>query len=99
MNVITVIMIPRQRVPNHNHKYSTAVIHRSCKTLKDSLKSDFSMIFQKCTMKGEAHNQLHNYLKPMIGFFEGLESEDLVICKTSFIELEQYLNLYGNYFE
>jgi hypothetical protein len=69
------------------------------KILKDSLNSDFSMIFQNCTMKGEAHNQLHNYLKPMIGFFEGLESEDLVICKTSFIELEQYLNLYENYFE
>jgi len=69
------------------------------KNLKDSLESDFTMIFQKCTMKGEAHNQLHNYLKPMIDHFEGLESDELNTCKSSFDELQQHLKLYENYFE
>ncbi len=27
-------------------------------------------------MKGETLNQLHNYLKPMIAFLQGLESSD-----------------------
>ena len=71
----------------------------SYSSLKDSLESDFTMIFQRCTMKGQAHNQLHNFLKPMVILFEGLESEDLVTCKSSFNELEQHLKLYENYFE
>jgi hypothetical protein len=72
---------------------------KSYSSLKDSLESDFTMIFQRCTMKGEAHNQLHNFLKPMVILFEGLKSEDLVTCKSSFNELEQHLKLYENYFE
>jgi len=71
----------------------------SYKMLKDSLESDFTIIFQKCTMEGEAHNQLHNYLKPMIDLFDGLESEDLDTRKSSFSKLEQHLKLYENYFE
>ena len=79
--------------------FSDREIISSYNSLKDSLESDFTMIFQKCTMKGEAHNQLHNYLKPMIDLFEGLGSEDLVTCKSSFNDLEQHLKLYENYFE
>ncbi len=71
----------------------------SYNSLKDSLELDFSIIFQKCTMKGEAHNQLHNYLKPMIVLFEGMGSDDLITCERSFDELTQHLKLYENYFE
>lgn len=67
--------------------------------LKGELESEFTNIFQKCTMKGEAHNQLHNYLKPMIDIFEGLESSNLKICKTSFKTMENHLAGYTNYFE
>jgi hypothetical protein len=68
-------------------------------SLKDELEVEFTNIFQKCTMKGEAHNQLHNYLKPMIGIFEGLESSDLKTCKTNFKTMENHLAGYTNYFE
>ena len=71
----------------------------SYKILKDSLAVDFNTILQKCTMKGEAHDQLHNYLKPMTNHFDGLESEDLATNKSSFNELEQHLKLYDDYFE
>ena len=67
--------------------------------LKDSLESDFTEIFQKCTMKGEAHNQLHNYLKPMVDLFEGLGSQQIDSCKISFLKLDKHLESYKNYFE
>lgn len=68
-------------------------------TLKEGLETDFTELFQKCTMKGEAHNQLHNYLFPFIDLFDGLESSDLETCKKSFKELNAHLNTYSNYFE
>ncbi|PHR72894.1 MAG: hypothetical protein COA67_04110 [Lutibacter sp.] len=68
-------------------------------SLKSNLEVEFTNIFQKCTMNGEAHNQLHNYLKPMIGIFKGLESSDLKICQSNFKTLENRLAGYTNYFE
>lgn len=67
--------------------------------LKDQLEVEFTNIFQKCTMKGDAHNQLHNYLKPMIDIFEGFESSDLIRCKSSFNTMKNHLAGYVNYFE
>ena len=29
--------------------------------LESNLSNEFNLIFKNCTMKGEAHNQLHNY--------------------------------------
>lgn len=67
-------------------------------TLKEGLEADFTELFQKCTMKGEAHNQLHNYLFPFIDLFDGLESADLETCKKSFIDLNIRLGEYFDYF-
>jgi hypothetical protein len=50
-------------------------------------------------LKGEAHNQLHNYLYPFLDLFDGLETSDLVVCKKSFSELNIHLNEYSNYFK
>ena len=38
----------------------------SCHNAGIFLKQQFDSIFIECTMKGEAHDQLHNYLMPMI---------------------------------
>lgn len=67
--------------------------------LKKGLEEDFTELFQKCTMKGEAHHQLHNYLFPFIDLFDGLESSDLTICKSSFKDLNLHLDTYSNYFK
>ncbi|MBP8822548.1 MAG: hypothetical protein KBH07_02755 [Flavobacteriales bacterium] len=40
--------------------------------LKDSLVVEFKDIFAKCTMTGEAHDQLHNYLIPLKGMLDSL---------------------------
>lgn len=67
--------------------------------LKDNLEAEFNMILKECTMKGESHNQLHNFLVPMKEMFEGIGSSDLEICKTNFDTLNKHLTEYTNYFK
>jgi len=67
--------------------------------LKNQLESTFQEIFSKCTMKGAAHEQLHNYLKPMIGYFENLESANAATRKENLKKLTYHLLGYSNYFE
>src|SRR5690606_38966631 len=40
--------------------------------LRQSLDKEFNEILKKCTMTGEAHNQLHNYLLPLKTKYEEL---------------------------
>lgn len=65
--------------------------------LVDSLQVEFKTIFDKCTMKGESHNQLHNYLIPIKGQLEKLKvgNTDAEILK----EIQEYLLTFKNYFE
>jgi len=88
-----------QKMQNIMQSFSDKENQTAYASLKDELETEFTNIFQKCTMKGEAHEQLHNYLKPMIGIFEGLESSDLKICKTNFKVMENHLGGYANYFK
>lgn len=67
--------------------------------LTDSLDADFRSIFKHCTMKGEAHNQLHNYLLPMKKMFQQLQAEDQDERLTAFRELEEHLNEYPVFFK
>jgi hypothetical protein len=67
--------------------------------LKKELEIEFQNIFKQCTMKGEAHNQLHNFLLPMKGMFEGIESETPEESEGAVKELKQHLITYKNYFE
>jgi hypothetical protein len=68
-------------------------------TLTKSLKSEFSMVFEKCTMKGESHNQLHNFLIPINDLFEPLASSDLKECQESYDKLNKHLKVYQTYFK
>ncbi len=67
--------------------------------LTENLKVVFTHIFQECTMKGEAHNQLHLFLIPINDLFEPLSSNDLALCQDSFKKLEAHLKIYKTYFE
>ncbi len=69
------------------------------KSLSDTLDSEFNLIFKRCTMKGEAHNQLHNYLFPMKAKFKSLASGDLSESKTAFDDLKAHLAEYNTYFK
>ena len=68
-------------------------------SLKDSLEVEFNLIFKNCTMKGEAHNQLHNFLLPTKEMFQGLKSSNLDSCKQRYDGLNEHLAKYANYFE
>lgn len=62
--------------------------------MRAELETAFSQIFAQCTMKGEAHDQLHNYLYPMKDLFGQLETNDKAVE-----ELKAHLEEYGEYFE
>jgi len=70
----------------------------SYNALSEDLLEQFNMIFEKCTMTGEAHEQLHTYLLPMKGSFQELSSNDLDLCKQGFEHLRMHLDEYTNHF-
>lgn len=64
------------------------------KALKAALEEEFGLIFERCTMTGEAHEQLHNYLLPIhhqLRDFEATEAQRQA--------LGDHLAAYGTYFE
>ena len=65
--------------------------------VREPLQKEFKTIFEKCTMKGEAHDQLHNYLLPVKEHIEKLKTAD--VSSGALASLQQYLNTYENYFE
>jgi hypothetical protein len=67
--------------------------------LKQNLEKEFGTIITECTMTGESHNQLHNFLIPIKDLFNGLESSDITICKANFNSLNKHLETYSTYFK
>lgn len=68
-------------------------------TLKMDLDKEFATILQKCTMTGEAHNQLHNYLLPMKEMIDALGTGSPEASHASVSALKQYLSEYAEYFQ
>jgi outer membrane lipopolysaccharide assembly protein LptE/RlpB len=64
--------------------------------IKEALENEFQMIFEKCTMEGEAHEQLHNYLLPLKMKLNKLDgTNDAEVLK----DIENYLKEYPKYFK
>ena len=63
--------------------------------LKEELEAEFKEIFAKCTMTGESHEQLHNYLIPIHKTLDKLSPEP---SAAELSQLGDYLKTYGNYF-
>ena len=68
------------------------------KALHKKLVTRFQQIFQECTMKGEAHEQLHNYLIPLKEKLEQLEKGDLAACQKILPDIREYLGKYSHFF-
>jgi hypothetical protein len=64
--------------------------------LKDTLEAEFQMIFQKCTMTGEAHEQLHNYLIPLHQMLNVMSEKS---TDAEIMAMHAHLQTYGEYFE
>lgn len=69
------------------------------KDLTEKLNEEFQGIFDNCTMTGTAHDQLHNYLVPIIDYLKDLKSDDLKECKDSYGKLKVHLAEYDKYFK
>ena len=67
--------------------------------LGENLQKEFQHIFQRCDMTGEAHNQLHNYLHPMLDWFKELKEGDLNQCQSATSALKEHLEKYDSYFK
>ena len=70
----------------------------TCRVLKSELETKYNFIFEKCTMTGEAHEQLHAYLLPMKDMISRVDSQDPEVSKAAVAELKKHLALYGKYF-
>lgn len=62
---------------------------------KEELTAEFKDIFAKCTMTGESHEQLHNYLIPLHKMLDKLTASP---SPEQLTEMSQYLGTYENYF-
>lgn len=66
--------------------------------LKKELEKELADIFKNCTMKGEAHNELHNFLMPVKEYLEELDSDDPGVCKMAYKKLSKHLAQYSTHF-
>lgn len=67
--------------------------------LARGIKNTMDEIFKKCTMKGAAHDELHDFLLPILGMQKKLAGDDLDRAKETLDKLEDHLNLYSEFFE
>ncbi len=67
--------------------------------LQEDLLTEFNTIIKECTMEGDSHEQLHNYLLPMKDLISDLGSDDISVCNNSVDLLKKYLSTYPKYFE
>lgn len=57
-------------------------------------------ILNKCSMKGEAHDNLHAFLMPVFRHLKTLKkTKSIPEAKKTVFNFERHLNQYGNYFE
>lgn len=66
--------------------------------LHKKLITGFQSILQKCTMKGDAHTQLHNYLMPYKKLIDTFGTGSLEECNKIFPGMQGYLMKYSQYF-
>jgi hypothetical protein len=68
---------------------------QSYDSLQSNLRDEFGLIFKNCTMKGEAHEQLHNYLLPLMELFGKLTLEEQ---EDALAEIKKHLARFDTYF-
>ncbi len=80
-------------------QFSETESQEAYQALSDTLRSEFNLIFKRCTMKGAAHDQLHNFLYPMLALLKQLGDADLSKNKKALSELADHIRKYNTFFE
>ncbi|HRN48739.1 MAG TPA: hypothetical protein PK110_01100 [Niabella sp.] len=65
--------------------------------LYEPLQKEFQTIFEKCTMKGEAHEQLHHFLTPVKEYLDEMKGN--ADATDAMEDLKDHLRTFGEYFE
>jgi len=65
--------------------------------LYEPLRKEFQTIFEKCTMKGEAHEQLHHFLTSVKVYLD--EMKDNTSATNAMEGLKAHLRTFADYFE
>ena len=68
-------------------------------TLQENLVTELNMIFQKCTMTGEAHEQLHYFLIPIKDLLNQLSQDTPAKSGEVTEQIRTHLDEYNQYFE
>ncbi len=68
-------------------------------TLQKNLVAELNMIFQKCTMTGEAHEQLHFFLLPIKDLLNQLSQDTPGKSGEVTAQIRTQLDVYNQYFE
>jgi hypothetical protein len=64
--------------------------------LANKLKSNIDLLTSNCTMKGEAHDELHKWLVPYIELVDKFSKEK---SKNQFIEIQESFKIFNQYFQ
>ena len=62
------------------------------------LATEYQIILQKCTMTGDARNELQHYLEPLKEKINTLSIGDLETCNKVLPEIKDYLLKYSHFF-
>ncbi|MBL4593485.1 MAG: hypothetical protein JKX68_06680 [Flavobacteriales bacterium] len=69
-------------------------------TIGERLDTEMQTVFSECTMKGESHEQLHNYLLPLVKLINELkDAENLKEAHPITEKINNHLNNYSTYFK
>lgn len=66
--------------------------------LKSQLEREFRLIFERCTMTGESHNQLHAYLTPISKLLKDMDASKASETDELLQRLKAHLNSFSDYF-
>ena len=64
--------------------------------LVSKLKTNLDLLTSNCTMKGQAHDELHKWLVPYIELVDALEKEQ---SETQFIAIQDSFQTFNQYFQ
>ena len=69
------------------------------KQLSSGLNTTMQGIFEQCTMKGAAHDELHDFLVPIKGNITTLGGDDLEAAGKAFSDIQRQLSQFDIFFE
>ena len=79
---------------------NSSVEHIDYRILAEKLQKNIELLTSNCTMKGQAHDELHKWLLPFIDLVDGLsEASDNIEAAKQFQEIQASFTIFNQYFQ